>query len=221
MSSTQIDDPSTNLDLHNIFLNWKNLSITDKPPKNKSKTPKKKNIINKGTGAGGAKTNATGLSFEERTILLNKIKTIRKTKKEHIVKFLNNPKEYIKITDLFKYMELHNVIDKNIPKPHGCIRLDECYLDTELNYIFIIEKKFQQVKGSVCEKIQTALFKLNFFKKTFPQYNIIYIYCLSDWFKENCKVEIETLHENKIPIFWGNHETYQNDIINFIINYKQ
>ena len=45
MSSTQIDDPSTNLDLHNIFLNWKNLSITDKPPKNKSKTPKKKNII--------------------------------------------------------------------------------------------------------------------------------------------------------------------------------
>ena len=56
--------------------------------------------------------------------------------------------------------------------------------------------------------------------KTFPNYNIIYIYCLSDWFKQNCKAELEYLDFKNIRYFWGNSEFYKDEMINFIINYK-
>lgn len=84
--------------------------------------------------------------------------------------------------------------------------------------IFIIEKKFQQVNGSVCEKIQTADFKIWQYSRTFPQYNIEYIYCLSNWFKNNCKAELEYLEFKNIPVFFGDDE-YKQNIINYIINY--
>ena len=54
----------------------------------------------------------------------------------------------------------------------------------------------------------------------FPSYNIVYIYCLSDWFKENCKTELEYLEYLNIPLFWGNDSNYKDNIINFIINYN-
>ena len=44
-------------------------------------------------------------------------------------------------------------------KAHGCKNPDECYIDKESKNMFIIEKKFQQCSGSVCEKIQTPHFK--------------------------------------------------------------
>ena len=88
-------------------------------------------------------------------------------------------------------------------------------------HIFIIEKKNQNGPGSVCEKIQTSDFKKWQYSRLFPQYNIIYIYCLSDWFKTSCMAEIEYLNEKNVPVFWGNSENYKQDIINFIVNYVQ
>ena len=110
--------------------------------------------------------------------------------------------------------------DKNITKAHGCKNPDECLIDYTNKKMFIIEKKFQNVGGSVCEKIQTPDFKIWQYNRTFPTYEIIYIYCLSDWFKENCKAELEYLKYKKISVFWGNSPSYKNDIIDFIINYK-
>ena len=110
--------------------------------------------------------------------------------------------------------------DTSITKAHGCKKPDECYIDDELKNIFIIEKKFQRGKGSVCEKIQTPDFKLWQYSRTFPHYTIVYIYCLSDWFKENCRAELEYFDFKNIPYFWGNSETYKCDIINFMLNYK-
>lgn len=92
-------------------------------------------------------------------------------------------------------------IDTNIKKA--------CYIDEDSKNFFIIEKKFQQGSDSVCEKIQT------------PDFNIIYIYCLSDWFKKNCEAEIEYLEFKNIPYFWGSSQTYKDDIINFITSYIQ
>jgi len=111
-------------------------------------------------------------------------------------------------------------MNKDIAKAHGCKNPDECYIDEEFKNIFIIEKKFQQCPGSVCEKIQTSDFKLWQYSRTFPDYTIIYIYCLSDWFKKNCIVELEYLNIKNVPYFWGGSETYKDDIINFILNYK-
>ena len=54
------------------------------------------------------------------------------------------------------------------------------------NTLFIIECKFQQVAGSVDEKLQTCDFKKKQYKKLLSRLNIDieYIYLLSDWFKK-------------------------------------
>ena len=177
-------------------------------------------IKNKGTGAGGLNTNKNGLSYEKITDLNNKITIVKEFKTSNKIKFNGTERIFIKTkqANLFKCME--DKINTNITKAHGCKNPDECYIDEEFKNIFILEKKFQQSSGSVCEKIQTPDFKLWQYSRTFPDYNIIYVYCLSDWFKKNCIAEVEYLDFKNIPYFWGSSETYKDDIINFIINYK-
>jgi hypothetical protein len=177
-------------------------------------------VQTKGTGAGGKNTNKNGLPYELLTALDDRIIILKKNKFSSLIKFDNNQKSFIKThkSNLFNCMK--HEINKNIEKAHGCKYPDECYIDKQLNNIFIIEKKFQQTNGSVCEKIQTPDFKLWQYKRTFPNYNIIYIYCLSDWFKKNCIAEIQYLEFRNIPYFLGNKKTYKDDIINFMINYN-
>ena len=54
------------------------------------------------------------------------------------------------------------------------------------NTLFIIECKFQQVTGSVDEKLQTCDFKKKQYQKLVSRLNIDveYIYLLSDWFRD-------------------------------------
>lgn len=54
------------------------------------------------------------------------------------------------------------------------------------NTLFIIECKYQQVAGSVDEKLQTCDFKRKQYQKLMAQLNIDveYIYLLSEWFKD-------------------------------------
>ena len=176
--------------------------------------------VNGGTGAGGENTNKNGLSYEELTDLNNRITILKKNTFSDIIIFDDNEKSFLNANQskLFKCMK--DETNTNIEKAHGCKNPDECYIDKEYKNIFIIEKKFQQCSGSVCEKIQTPDFKLWQYSRTFPDYNIIYIYCLSDWFKKNCIAELEYLDFKNIPYFWGSSETYKDVIINFIINYK-
>lgn len=185
------------------------------------KSNKPKGIKNKGTGAGGSNTNKNGLSYEGRTDLGDKIDFLEKNKFSRKVKFDGSEKMFLQTNqaNLFREPELKDEIDTNIEKAHGCKNPDECYVDTETKNMFIIEKKFQQCSGSVCEKIQTPDFKIWQYSRTFPNYNIIYIYCLSDWFKKNCVAELEYLDFKKIPYFWGSSETYKDDLIKFILNY--
>tara|TARA_Y100000590_G_scaffold464806_2_gene635193 strand:- start:3102 stop:3692 length:591 start_codon:yes stop_codon:yes gene_type:complete len=177
------------------------------------------NIINRGTGAGGAKTNRNGLSYEQKTDLSSNYNIIKKQKYHKIIHFNNLELVCINNKQLFKYMK--NKTNNSICKAHGCKQPDECYIDENNKVIFIIEKKFQQTSGSVCEKLQTPDFKLWQYKRTFPEYKIVYIYCLSDWFKKNCIAELEYLEFKKVPVFWGNDLDYKNKIISFIINYTQ
>jgi len=54
------------------------------------------------------------------------------------------------------------------------------------NTIFIIEIKYQEVAGSVDEKLQTCGFKLRQYQKLFAplNYEVKYIYILNDWFRQ-------------------------------------
>lgn len=180
----------------------------------------KNKIKNRGTGAGGFKTNKNGLSYEKITDLSNEYKIIKQSKHSCEIKFnLYDSVSFIAVqkNNLFKYM--HNRMNLNINKAHGCKSPDECFINEYKKIIFIIEKKFQQTSGSACEKIQTSDFKYWQYKRTFPSYNIVYMYCLSEWFKENCKAEIEYLQFKKVPLFYGNSKQYKKDIIKYIINY--
>tara|TARA_Y100000816_G_scaffold291343_1_gene282428 strand:- start:1052 stop:1696 length:645 start_codon:yes stop_codon:yes gene_type:complete len=179
----------------------------------------KSKIINKGTGAGGSNTNKNGLPYEEITDLKTNYNVFEKNSYYNLIKFNNSETEFkmTKQSKLFKCM--HHNINHNIVKAHGCKNPDECFIDENKKNIFIIEKKFQQIGGSVCEKIQTPDFKIWQYSRTFPKYNIVYIYCLSEWFKENCKSELEYLTYKNVPVFWGNDEEYKTKITNFIINY--
>jgi len=54
------------------------------------------------------------------------------------------------------------------------------------NKVYIVEKKYQEVPGSVDEKLQTADFKLKKYQKLFNllNYEVEYIYLLNDWFEQ-------------------------------------
>jgi hypothetical protein len=182
----------------------------------------KTKIKNRGTGAGGANTNANGLSYEALTMLPYHI--IEEEENHMKIKFHGCDKTFICANQckFYKYMDSIGVIKKKtIRKAHGCHKPDECYIDHAGNIIFIIEKKFQQGPGSVCEKIQTPVFKTWLFEKTFPDYTIVYMYCLSDWFRSHCKTELDYLANiSKTPVFFGSSETYKKDVIHFITNYN-
>jgi hypothetical protein len=180
-------------------------------------------IITKGTGAGGKNTNKNGLPFEESTSLESEYEyeILHEPNQSAIIYFknyINIPFIATKKLELFKYMDTH--IDKNQKNAHGCKSPDECFIDESKKRIFIIEKKMQQVAGSVCEKIQSSDFKLWQYNRLFPHHTIVYIYCLSEWFKINCLAEIEYFIEKQVPHFWGDSKTYKKELIDFIVNYK-
>jgi len=142
-----------------------------------------KSIKNRGTNAGGKNTNVNGLNFEKET----SYKKILEDK---------GYKDYSK--NLFKKYLQEKKIYSHID---GCKSPDECYINEEIKHIIVLEKKFQNKGGSVCEKIQTADFKKSYFEDILPSYKITYAYILSKWFENNCKKSIEILEKKyKIPI---------------------
>lgn len=202
---------------------WKNLSANNTTKKKERKEKKKKErkdkkTMNRGTGAGGSGTNKTGLTFECMTDLETEWEEsdeVSFAKKivmggEHFV--------YTSQCNFAKYLD--DKMDKSVKALHGAKKPDECYIHEETNRIFIIEKKHQNVGGSKCECIQTAVSKKRNLQRRFPTYSIVYMYCLSDWFKTNCEAELEDLEEDGIPVFWGNDIYYKKDIIKFMTDYE-
>lgn len=180
-------------------------------------------IINRGTGAGGSNTNKHGLPYEALTDLHTEytIHTLDNMPTPHhnIITFNQAPTKWFWSTrqgGLFKCLK--DKVDTSMTPAHGCKNPDECFINNWDKQIIIIEKKFQQTSGSVCEKIQTSDFKLWQYGRTFPDYQIIYAYCLSDWFRENCKAELEYLTLKNVPVFWGSSPTYKTDMVNFILS---
>lgn len=178
--------------------------------------------MNRGHGAGGAGTNKNGLPYEAITDLTTHFTEVTTDKTDKTCKqmqFHQHPNltyTYCLQAQVLKMMQAKGYLDTEVATAHGCKRPDECILDDEKNIIFIIEKKFQEVNGSVCEKIQTGAFKLYHYKRLFPKHRVIYLYCLSDWFKTNCIAELEYLKNENIPVFYGNDEDYKDKLIQFI-----
>ena len=178
------------------------------------------NTTNRGTGAGGANTNRNGLPYEALTDLKTEYQVNNSEEYYQDITFNGCSNVVFKQTQQSKFFKaMAHAVNTEITKAHGCKRPDQGFIREDTKTIFIIEKKFQKGAGSICEKIQTPHMKLWQYGRTFPEYTIVYIYSLSDWFKTNCVAELEYLEHMNYPVFWGNSETYKKDIIDFIINY--
>ncbi len=85
--------------------------------------------------------------------------------------------------DFYKYLEKHKVEwDKVISKK---LLPDDAIYVIRDNTLYILELKYQEVAGSVDEKLQTCDFKKKQYKKLMAQLNteVEYIYILCNYFK--------------------------------------
>lgn len=140
-------------------------------------------------GVGGGNT-LTGLLFEQKADLLELLAATPGYKvvaarigKEISFKGTIVASCYRK-HDLYRYLELKGVRwEKLISKK---LLPDDALYVIHNNTLFVIELKFQEVAGSVDEKLQTCDFKRKQYKKLMSQLNVEveYIYVLSEWFKQ-------------------------------------
>ena len=110
-------------------------------------------------------------------------------------------------------------MNKEIAPAHGCKRPDECFINNDTKTVFIIEKNSREDMAQFVKKFKTPDFKVWQYQRLFPNYKIVYIYCLSSWFREKCKSELEYLMYKNIPVFWGDDKMYKEKLVDFMTNY--
>lgn len=141
--------------------------------------------MSKNIYGGGSQTNANGLKFEQETDLRSALLEIPGYTIVENELYFNNA--FIgKIAckhDLYRVLLEPNGINyKDIISKK--LLPDEAIYLKRAKTVFIIEKKFQNVAGSVDEKLQTCDFKKKQYTKLFSLLNIKveYVYVLNDWF---------------------------------------
>lgn len=139
-------------------------------------------MIKNGKGGGNTKT---GLVFEGKTDLATFLNSQNGYRVTNGDVFFNDEKvaRIFKKHGFYKYLrelgiEWEKIISKRLFPD------DSIYVIIN-NTLFIIECKFQQVEGSVDEKLQTCDFKKKQYQKLMSRANIEveYIYLLCNWFK--------------------------------------
>lgn len=139
------------------------------------------------THGGGALTNANGLHFEQITSLTDALinEGFRLSQDGRVCNSKGLVLGYSKSKRAFiRFLEEKNV---DLTVNSHTLLPDDAFINIINKTVYIIEKKFQSVGGSVDEKLQTCLYKKMQYKKLVSQmeYDIKYIYVLSDWFKQD------------------------------------
>jgi hypothetical protein len=168
-------------------------------------------------GTGGSNT-LTGLNFEGKVDLyklLSKIPgyRIEKSKSRAGVDVYFEDKlvaRCFRKYDFYKFLDENNINWKKIVSKK--LLPDDSLLVIVRETLFIIEVKYQQVAGSVDEKLQTCDFKRKQYLKLVTPLGlrVEYVYVLSDWFKKpeykdvldyiqsvNCHYKF-----NELPLAW-------------------
>lgn len=134
---------------------------------------------------GGSQTNVHGLKFEQETDLHNALIQINGYSIQNNFLYFNG--QYIGIiaskNNLYKLLLEPNKIDYSKIISKKLLPDEAIYLDNK-KAVFIIEKEFQNVSGSVDEKLQTCGFKKSQYTKLFAPLGIRveYLYILNQWF---------------------------------------
>lgn len=168
-------------------------------------------------GIGGTNTRS-GLIFEERVDLINLFKniegyTVINTENRSGARIFYNDNEVarcFKKHEFYRFLEEFGINWRN----HLSKQLlpDNALFVIVRDTLFIIEIKFQEVAGSVDEKLQTCDFKRKQYSKLVKDMNwkVEFVYVLSDWFKANSYKDtldyIDSMNchylFNKIPLAW-------------------
>lgn len=168
-------------------------------------------------GSGGSKT-LTGLNFEVKVDLHKLLEKIPgyKLKKSKGRAGVDVYFENKLVTRCFRKYEFYKFLEENKIKWQNIIskRLlpDDSMLVIVRETLFIIEVKYQQVAGSVDEKLQSCDFKRKQYLKLVTPLGlkVEYVYVLSDWFrKPEYKDVLEYIQSvnchykfNELPLAW-------------------
>ena len=136
---------------------------------------------------GGSKTNINGLSFEERTDLLEAFNktSFLEVNGNQVLKDSKLIGEYFEKNGFYKFfLEKNDINYKEINSKKYLP--DAVFYNHNNDTVYIIEKKFQEGTGSVDEKLQTCDFKRKIYKRLISPIglNTEYYYLLNDWFKK-------------------------------------
>ncbi len=194
-----------------------------------------KKVVNKGTGAGGANATLSGGSFEKKTSLeqklienkFNKI-IINKSKNGYYYEKKDSNKIlYFNQNGFNKYIEKEYNI-KTYRKPDEAIIIEK---DNKI-HIIILEKKNQNVDGSIEEKLKTGAFTRREYELMFEEqqkykFEISFCFVLSKFLQDKFDSDLpkynnmkKIMKEDKIKYFYGDSDTYINDIYNYIMEFN-
>ena len=180
---------------------------------------------NRGTGAGGAKTNETGKKLEEKVrggfnSHISVINTIpsKNIYKVQTVKITSRDDDYIRAPEgAFKKWG-NEFSNKNILELGGAKQPDDCFINIIKKTINWIEaKEFTCKGGSVCEKIQSYPNKIRNLQRRYPGWQINYIYVLARKFEMICPAEIQDLKDDDIAFVYSDDPELITKLLQYII----
>ena len=180
-------------------------------------------LLNKGTGAGGAKTNYYGKKFEEKTnnqsrllengYIINNFKETSKKTYDYL------SKTYEDKTIIFVLQHGLKIYMKNKYNIDLFRCPDEAFIieyNSGKKVIYILEKKEQNVDGSVETKLWSGpSLKREYELVLGEDFDVFYGFCVSNFLKtkfisKNQKYIIlnKILNENNIKVLFGDDENY-------------
>jgi hypothetical protein len=137
-------------------------------------------------GKGGANTNVTGLGFEKATSLEDALRAAS----FEVEKFMVSSDgvyvgELLGKSRLYRFLEAKEVDWKS--RVSSKLLPDEALYALKSKKLTVIEKKWQEVGGSVDEKLQTSGFKLRQYRNLVDGLGIEvqFVYLLNDWFTQH------------------------------------
>ncbi|MBF0330243.1 MAG: hypothetical protein HQL10_13910 [Nitrospirae bacterium] len=170
------------------------------------------------TGGVGGGSTLTGLHFERKVDFHELLKAIPGYELKKVphkaglgVFFENNlVARCFRKNDFYKFLDEERVDWEKILSKK--LLPDDALLVIVRETLFIIEVKYQQVEGSVDEKLQTCDFKRKQYLKLVSPLGIKveYVYVLNDWFKNpKYKDVLDYIHSvnchykfNELPLAW-------------------